>query len=164
MELPFETKFVRMLCFLLAGIILLCTACDICRCSSTPKEFAKVEDFLYLGSENVKMHGPVSGKNHEDYRVWYMDKYMIGGHDYFYAFPRTGSSSDYGITHDPRCRACENEKQIRDSLIKSSTKEILDTLRVMGANNISQEEIERLVRKTERNIVRKFDEILDSWD
>lgn len=164
METQIEIKILKMVNLFLAVIIILCSACDGCGCSSTPKEFAKVEDFLYLGSENVKIHGPVSGKNHEDYRVWRMEKYMIGGHDYFYAFPRTGSSSDYGITHDPRCRACENEKQIRDSLIISSTKEILDTLRVMGANNISREEIERLFRKTERNIVREFDEILDSWD
>jgi len=149
----------------LSLLVLFATSCgpDCRPCGRV--EFADPEKILFLGYEEIKVHGPVKGKhNFEDYQRMTVYKYLIDGHDYVYGY-LTGTRADFGIIHLPpsACRKCKEESNMEKENYNKLIGD-LENLVNSSSKYINKEELQTLLSRQERNIVKKFDDILDSWD
>ena len=157
-------KLYTILAVLILSVLFTTSCGPDCRPCDRVK-FADPEKILFLGYERIKVHGPVKGnRNLEDYQRMTVYRYLIDGHDYVYGY-LTGTHADFGITHLPpsACRKCKEEANMEK---ENYNKLIGDLEHLVNSSSryIDKEELQTLLSKQERRIVKKFDDILDSRD
>ena len=149
---------------LAACLLLMLTAscgpdCDPC----SKLKFIEPERMLFLGKERVKIHGPVTGRNnYEEVQHVTLYKYLIDGHDYTYGYI-DGARIQFGMFHSPSCRKCEGNAKEDENRYQELLSGLEDLIESNG-RYVTKEQIETLLKKQEKNIVKQFDDILDSWD
>ena len=99
---------------------------------------------------------------YEQYQNMTTYKYLIDGHDFAYSY-LTGTHADFGIYHMPSCRKCQEDAKKAEGNYQGLKKD-LENLINNSSRTITKEELQAVLKKQEQNIVRQFDNILDSRD
>ena len=151
------TRSIKIIIVFLATITL-CYEC--CNPAKEQERFINPDKMLYTGFEDKRIHGPVHG-NYEEYSRVLFYHYRIEGHD----FTRIRNLASYEefLYHNPSCAGCKAEKEAFKQELLTAVRNIVDSLNY-GADYVTKTQIERLLNRQEENIVKRFDEILDSWD
>lgn len=156
----------RFIKLLLIPMFLMAVSCCECGKEYITKIQEKCIDkgkYEYLGKREVFVHGPIDENGYEDFIRLKEFHFRIDGHDYYSILP-AGMGFTGDIVHiEEACEKCKNMKDKRLDAERELTN-LLNNINERLKNGVTKSELESALKKQEKNIVKQFDDIIDSWD